>query len=54
MELSTENILTVKELCKTYGEGDNRVKALDSVSFEIGRSQLIVVLGNSGSGKALC
>ena len=29
MEKHTEYILTVKELCKYYGDGDSRVCALD-------------------------
>ena len=52
MEKHTEYILTVKELCKYYGDGNSRVCALDHLSFEVGSSQLVAVLGNSGSGKS--
>lgn len=52
MEKHTEYILTVKELCKYYGDGNSRVCALNHLSFEVGSSQLVAVLGNSGSGKS--
>lgn len=44
--------LKVRDLCKTYGEGDSCVAALDHVDLDVDRSQMIVVLGNSGSGKS--
>lgn len=52
MENYTEALLTVRGLCKTYGEGDSRVTALDDISLDIERSKLVAVLGNSGSGKS--
>ena len=45
-------VLSVRNLCKYYGDGDSRVVALDDVSFDIQPSRLIVVLGQSGSGKS--
>ena len=52
--MATKNgtFLEVRDLCKSYGEGDSRVAALDHVDLDVARSQLIVVLGNSGSGKS--
>ena len=52
MEMKKEAFLTVRALCKTYGEGDSRVAALDHVDLDVEKSQMIVVLGNSGSGKS--
>lgn len=52
MEEKKEPFISVKDVCKTYGEGDARVAALDHVDLDIGKSQLIVVLGNSGCGKS--
>ncbi|MBQ3417248.1 MAG: ABC transporter ATP-binding protein [Ruminococcus sp.] len=52
MENYIEALLTVRGLCKTYGEGDSRVTALDDISLDIERSKLVAVLGNSGSGKS--
>ncbi len=45
-------ILRVEELCKTYGKGENRVKALDHVSFSVSKGEFIAIIGPSGSGKS--
>lgn len=45
-------ILKVENLSKTYGSGDNVVKALDNVSFSIEKGQFVAIIGPSGSGKS--
>ena len=45
-------LLTIENLCKTYGKGENEVKALDGVSFTIPKGQMAAVIGPSGSGKS--
>lgn len=45
-------LLTIENLCKTYGKGENEVKALDDVSFTIQKGQMTAVIGPSGSGKS--
>ncbi len=45
-------ILEVRGVSKIYGDGENRVKALDDVSFSIGRGEFVLVVGSSGSGKS--
>jgi len=45
-------ILRVENLTKTYGEGINMVKALDSVSFSIEKGDFVAIIGPSGSGKS--
>ncbi len=45
-------ILKVENLCKTYGKGENEVKALDGVSFSVKKGEFIAIIGPSGSGKS--
>lgn len=44
--------LEVKNLTKSYGEGDNRVKVLEDVSLDINKGEICSLLGPSGSGKS--
>ncbi len=44
--------LKIENLCKTYGKGENEVKALDGVSFTVPKGQMTAVIGASGSGKS--
>ena len=46
------NILEVQNLCKTYGKGEAEVRALDKVSFSVGKGEFIAIVGESGSGKS--
>ncbi len=45
-------ILRVEDLCKTYGKGENEVKALDHVSFTVDKGEFVAIIGPSGSGKS--
>lgn len=45
-------ILKVENLCKTYGKGENMVKALDNVSFSVNKGEFVAIIGPSGSGKS--
>lgn len=45
-------ILEIHGLSKTYGEGENRVKALEGVSFSIEKGEIVLIVGSSGSGKS--
>lgn len=46
------NILSVQNLCKTYGKGENRVEALKNVSFDMREGEFAAIIGESGSGKS--
>ena len=46
------NILEVQNLCKTYGKGEAEVRAIDNVSFSVGKGEFIAIVGESGSGKS--
>ena len=45
-------ILRCENLCKTYGEGDVLVKALNDVSFSVEKGEFVSIVGPSGSGKS--
>jgi putative ABC transport system ATP-binding protein len=46
------NLLEVKSVSKTYGEGDTAVDALKKVSFSVPKGEFVAVVGESGSGKS--
>ncbi len=43
--------IEAKNLSKIYGDGENRVVALDHANLEIVSSDFISIMGPSGSGK---
>ncbi len=45
-------ILKVENLCKTYGKGENEVKAIDNISFSVQKGEFVAIVGASGSGKS--
>ena len=44
--------IEAKNLSKIYGDGENRVVALDHANLEIVSSDFISIMGSSGSGKS--
>lgn len=45
-------IITIKDLVKTYGQGDSTTKALRGVTFSVQKGEFIAIMGPSGSGKS--
>ena len=45
-------ILKVENLCKTYGKGENEVRAVNNVSFKVEKGEFVAIIGASGSGKS--
>lgn len=45
-------VLEVKGLTKIYGDGENKVIALDHVSFSVNKGEFVAFIGASGSGKS--
>jgi putative ABC transport system ATP-binding protein len=46
-----QNILSVEHIEKYYGNKGNVTKAVDDISFEVGKGEFIGIMGASGSGK---
>ena len=45
-------ILKVENLVKTYGKGENKVTAVDNISFTVQKGEFLAIVGASGSGKS--
>ncbi|MCI9597950.1 MAG: ABC transporter ATP-binding protein [Firmicutes bacterium] len=45
-------VLDVKQVSKAYGEGENQVRALKQVDFQMEQGEFVALLGASGSGKS--
>jgi putative ABC transport system ATP-binding protein len=45
-------ILMGKAICKTYGLGEQQVKAADHMDFTVEKGEFVAVVGQSGAGKS--
>lgn len=44
--------LLFENVSKVYGEGDNKVIALDDISLNVRAGEFVAIVGPSGSGKS--
>ena len=48
----SEPLLDVRDLCKSYGSGEQRVDVLKGISLALGKGETVALLGASGAGKS--
>lgn len=46
------SLISIKNLCKYYGEEDNITRAVDNVTIKIDKGEFVSIIGPSGSGKS--
>lgn len=46
------SIISLRNVTKTYGEGDNKIQILKGVNLDIREGEFLVILGESGCGKS--
>ena len=46
------NVLTCRNLSKTYLQGDNETKVLQDLELEVASGELLAIVGSSGCGKS--
>ena len=47
-----ENIIEIRNICKSFGTKENRVQVLKDVSLTAAKGEFISLMGASGSGKS--
>jgi putative ABC transport system ATP-binding protein len=47
-------LLELRSVSRVFGRGDSEVRALDSIDLVIEESELVAIMGTSGSGKSTC
>ena len=51
MKNTSDMAVTVRDVTKTYAQGEAAMRALDGVDLDVTRGELVLLMGPSGSGK---
>jgi putative ABC transport system ATP-binding protein len=49
--VAIDDAVSVRNISKTYAQGEAAMRALDGVDLDVGRGELVLLMGPSGSGK---
>jgi microcin C transport system ATP-binding protein len=52
MDMSTDPLLSVRDLSIAFGQGERQMLAVDRISFDIKKGETLALVGESGSGKS--
>ena len=50
--MTSQLAIEAHDVVKVFGGGDSAVRALDGVDLEVGRGEMVAIMGPSGSGKS--
>ncbi|MBP3546916.1 MAG: ABC transporter ATP-binding protein [Alphaproteobacteria bacterium] len=50
--MSKQSILSLKNICKSFNQGSQKLEVLRNVNFEIKEGEIVALIGPSGSGKS--
>jgi putative ABC transport system ATP-binding protein len=51
MEMTTQSLVRIRSLAKTFGAGETRVDAVRGLDLDLEHGEIVLVMGPSGSGK---
>jgi putative ABC transport system ATP-binding protein len=49
--VATDHAVSVRNISKTYAQGEAAMRALDGVDLDVSRGEIVLLMGPSGSGK---
>lgn len=50
--MTTDNIISMQNICKSYKMGEEKLDVLKNISFSVKKGEFVAILGPSGSGKS--